>query len=241
MKKGIIAILLALGFYGMSCADDALRTWTSSDGRKIEASLESASDTQAKLILASGKSADVPFSKLSQADIDYIKEWQDEQEIRNKNFSIEVGKVSAGLIKTFISRNSTRIKGFSGLGKTESISIYTNTTESLYSVKVSEDHLILEVKAEMVPPINPGAMKSFSLTVENLILIYEERDGSEGRVKPGPRWADGADTKMGKNTIFLLEEQKTLKFGVGYVIPKDARAKALEYESGLLRLYVPIP
>ncbi len=56
--------------------DFGIRTWTNTDGREIEAQLESADEKQVHLKLAaSGKTVPVPLAKLSQADRDYARDW----------------------------------------------------------------------------------------------------------------------------------------------------------------------
>src|SRR5690606_5042238 len=47
------------------------RTWTSRDGRRLEASLVAVEDGGVRLRLADGKVATVPWERLSPADVDY--------------------------------------------------------------------------------------------------------------------------------------------------------------------------
>ncbi len=64
------------------------RTWTSADGRELQAQLISADDTAAQLKLTTtGKTVPVPLTSLSDGDLAYIAEWI---EARKTYWGIEV-------------------------------------------------------------------------------------------------------------------------------------------------------
>ncbi len=71
----LLLLWFALALSPRLPADDAVpkRTWTSNDGRTIEASFEGADDAGVRLRLANGTVATVPLERLSSADADYVK------------------------------------------------------------------------------------------------------------------------------------------------------------------------
>jgi dipeptidyl aminopeptidase/acylaminoacyl peptidase len=62
--------LLAFAFLSSSVS---ARTWTSLDGRKLEADMVSATDTSVTIVTAAGKTFTIPLDKLSDADRAYAK------------------------------------------------------------------------------------------------------------------------------------------------------------------------
>jgi len=238
MKACLSTLSLLFLLAGWSSASGPVRTWTDVDDRKIEASIKEASDSTVSLILAGGRVATVPLSRLSAGDAAYVKQWREKEELRRKNFSIRVLKTDSGPLGPFLKRNTTRVEGVRG-GKLASVTIFEEGT-SLYEVDVKDDHVMVQVLAEMVPPRERENARVFSLAIDELALIYEDRDGNSHRAKVGPRWLKGADTKLGKETTIRLEGDHSVEFGVGFVLPENARVKALDYEGDDLRLYVAI-
>jgi hypothetical protein len=80
MKKGrlILAILLFLTPWGEIAsvdAQEALREWTSTDGRKVRAQLSGFQDAETVILkLEDGRSVNLPIGKLSTGDVAYAKE-----------------------------------------------------------------------------------------------------------------------------------------------------------------------
>lgn len=69
-----LQLLLSLLWIGQLCAQTtATRTWTSTDGRKIEAAYLSATADSVKVRLANGSTFDIPLSRLSAEDQTYVK------------------------------------------------------------------------------------------------------------------------------------------------------------------------
>lgn len=56
------------------------RTFTSADGRKIEATLLAVTVDKAKLKLTSGRAANIPVASFSETDQAYIKAWQEKRQ-----------------------------------------------------------------------------------------------------------------------------------------------------------------
>lgn len=61
-----------------AAAAEGVRTWTSDDGRKIEATLVGADDGGVTLKLASGSTSIVPWARLSQEDQAHARKWREE-------------------------------------------------------------------------------------------------------------------------------------------------------------------
>ena len=66
---------------------DAIRTWTSSDGKSLQATLVSADKINVVLRLKGGRTYKLPLSKLSEADRTFIAD------LRSKGLTIEVGRM----------------------------------------------------------------------------------------------------------------------------------------------------
>ena len=65
--------LIALSFSLIGFAQSAEpRTWTSSEGKSFEGTLQSASEAAATIRRSDGKVFDVPLDKLSEADQGYV-------------------------------------------------------------------------------------------------------------------------------------------------------------------------
>lgn len=76
---GRVAVLLLVtavssSFVGVVDAQEASRTWTSSDGKKIEATLKDVNGDKITLVRADGKAFTIPLSRLSDADQAYAKQ-----------------------------------------------------------------------------------------------------------------------------------------------------------------------
>ncbi|MDF1814293.1 MAG: SHD1 domain-containing protein [Verrucomicrobiales bacterium] len=239
MKSLINIVYLSLIIVHFSNAAEPSRTWTNLSGRKIEASLYQASESEVGLLLSNGTTARVPLTSLSADDVNYVKTWRKDEEARNEYFSLNIMRTSSGPVGTFLKRNSTGVQSLRG-GKLESISVYTPTNSKIYEVEAKADHVLFEIIVQMVPPRTPGAAREFILHVDKLTLVFETRTGQKMKEKAGPRWQASAKSKMGKETAFALEGEKPIEFGVGFVIPNEAKVIALEYENTPISLYAPI-
>jgi hypothetical protein len=119
MKRlfGIAAILC-----GMSALHAAPRSFTSTDGKTIEADLVGATGLQATLKLTDGRETVVPLNRLSQSDQDFVAQWlaQHPQAIRY-SFVVDATK----------DKLESKTKG-------SNLSITTSTaTKWLYHVKIT--------------------------------------------------------------------------------------------------------
>lgn len=77
MKSLLSQISLFFLWFGLPSTLKAQdRIWTNSEGRKITGRAVAKDDMNVQLRLADGKRVSVPFSKLSQADLDWIKDWK---------------------------------------------------------------------------------------------------------------------------------------------------------------------
>ena len=77
MKSLLSPISLVLLWVGLPTAVQAQdRTWTDIEGRKIPARAVAKDDKNVRLRLADGKRVSVPLTRLSQADLDWIKDWK---------------------------------------------------------------------------------------------------------------------------------------------------------------------
>ena len=80
-KSDCLTWLLALVVFGMIPSDLLARTFTDEQGRKILANIVKVLEDKVELKMEkNGKTYQVPLTRLSQADRDFIKEWQDAQE-----------------------------------------------------------------------------------------------------------------------------------------------------------------
>ena len=88
MKMFRVALLLAVAGTCPAPAqgDDAvLRTWTSADGRTLEASFVSATDTAVTVRRSDGRRLDLPLAQISEKDQAWVKQYFADQE-RVKGF-----------------------------------------------------------------------------------------------------------------------------------------------------------
>ncbi|WP_442509752.1 SHD1 domain-containing protein [Novipirellula sp. SH528] len=69
-----IVIAISISFVGVVDAQEASRTWTSSDGKKIEATLKDVNGDKITLVRADGKAFTIPLARLSDADQAYAKQ-----------------------------------------------------------------------------------------------------------------------------------------------------------------------
>ncbi len=77
MKRSLVLICLAmiigLGVHAPA-ADQPYRTWTSSDGRTLEARYIKSTETTVTVRTREGRQLDLPFAKLSEADVTQAKD-----------------------------------------------------------------------------------------------------------------------------------------------------------------------
>lgn len=79
MKKNlfpIICLCLGLQLFVFSVDGGEYRTWTSQDGRQIEAHLTAKSTDQFTIVMRDGRSFSLPLSAVSEADQAYVAEWE---------------------------------------------------------------------------------------------------------------------------------------------------------------------
>ena len=62
-------------FFWLLCEPSAARTWTSVDGRQIEAKIKKRTKDSVVLLMANGSTHEVKLSQLIAADQEYIKKW----------------------------------------------------------------------------------------------------------------------------------------------------------------------
>lgn len=78
MKRTLVVLLLFLGvalnWPQASAAEDGLRTWTSADGRTLEASFLSATDLAVTVRRGDGRRLDLPLDQLSEEDQLWVKQ-----------------------------------------------------------------------------------------------------------------------------------------------------------------------
>lgn len=82
MRPHFRPLLTLLSLTASLSAQEAARTWTSSDGRQISAALVEYDGRAAKLKLANGTVSSVPLDRLSGADRDYLNEWQKKRPLK---------------------------------------------------------------------------------------------------------------------------------------------------------------
>lgn len=75
----LLSLLTFISTTGSSFAEEQ-RTWTNTQGVKIQGTLKEKSADSATLTLENGKTAKVKIAQLSKADIDYIKAWTPDAE-----------------------------------------------------------------------------------------------------------------------------------------------------------------
>ncbi len=77
MLPKIISVLTALSLTGLTLRAQApnLRSWTDTQGRKIDAAILTATDTTVTLKLPTGKTIDYPLAKLNEADRAFVADW----------------------------------------------------------------------------------------------------------------------------------------------------------------------
>ena len=73
MRRTVIFFLASAFLVGPLGAQNAPREWTSNDGVTITATLLKATESEVVLKLANGQEATVPLSRLSEADVTYLK------------------------------------------------------------------------------------------------------------------------------------------------------------------------
>lgn len=72
--KALLTLILFAGFSVVAFAET--RTWTSTDGKSIEAELVRASDTTVTVKLENGKNVPIKLNQLSEDDQKFVKDWQ---------------------------------------------------------------------------------------------------------------------------------------------------------------------
>jgi hypothetical protein len=82
MNRAILVSVSLLAATLPSWADEAMRTWTSADGKTVEATLVDADKDNAKLKLKNGTVATLPLARLSEADQKHIADWRKLQPIK---------------------------------------------------------------------------------------------------------------------------------------------------------------
>jgi hypothetical protein len=75
-------LLVACAGLWSARAQEAPRTWTSTEGTPLQATLVEADATTARLKLANGALSTVPWSRLSQADQEYLAAWLKKQPLK---------------------------------------------------------------------------------------------------------------------------------------------------------------
>ena len=71
--KTLIPIICFFWLFNISLAEETFRTWTSSDGRKLEAKFIEMVGNSVKIKNTQGREFILPLTKLSQADQEYAK------------------------------------------------------------------------------------------------------------------------------------------------------------------------
>ncbi len=215
------------------------REWMSTDGRKMQAALLSATAQEAVLVLANGQKVTVALSGLSQGDQDHVQQWLANQAALATNFGIQLVQAKrvpgATYLKYNTSGGSARLIG---AGKALSTSIFSSGG-ILYTIEPKEGDVMLEVTARMLPAAKPGG--SSSLELAKLKLIYRDSGGQTNTATVGPRWlkGDGTGAKLGTHKEVTLKDGKVTDFGVGFMIPKGMEPVAMVYE-GAVKIEVPV-
>jgi hypothetical protein len=99
-------IIAAACLFSPLLAEADARTFTNTEGKKIDAELVGVENEAAILKLAGGRQAKVPLKSLSEGDQTYARKWQKE----NKD------RISASDVRLEIEKNSKRIKSTSSGG-----------------------------------------------------------------------------------------------------------------------------
>ncbi len=89
MKRALLLLLLLTALARSVSADHPVRTWTSTDGRTIEASLVQADRTVAILKLKNGHEATVPLERLSESDRRHL------EDLRKTGGNLRIGTMPA--------------------------------------------------------------------------------------------------------------------------------------------------
>ncbi len=118
LMKVIVQLCLAILAVTLS-AEQPLRTWTSADGRTIEARLVGITDGKVKLAKVQGRPFSLPISKFSQGDQEYLKKIISNKPSKRGNQS-EISSTDSGKTSLF-----SMPKPFANQGKGAIIVTYT--------------------------------------------------------------------------------------------------------------------
>lgn len=216
------------------------REWTSADGRKMQASLVSATAQAVVLALANGQKVTVPLPSLSPDDQHHVQRWLDNQDQMTKSFGLQVVLTKKVPGETYLRYNSSGANArLIGAGKALSTTVF-GSGGMLYTIEPKEGDVMVEVTAKMLPPQKPGGTDRLALA--KLQLIYRSSGGQMNTASAGPRWlkGDGTGAKLGNHTEVTLKDGKATDFGVGFMIPKGAEPVALFYNGDAVKIEVPV-
>lgn len=238
--RGSISFLIALLTLSSSLADDIAREWTDVTGRKINASLRSASEAEVELVLDKGRTAKVPLADLSAKDQEYIRNWLAEEKKRDTYWQIDVVKTESESVPVFLKRHSGRSSSVRGGkyqvrgGTLQSVRFYSGSKVS-FEVTNDKNAIIYIVKCKLHAP-KDAVVPPQPLEFKHLYLLYRVRDNRAVlQEEVGPRWLGSNKSEIASAESVSAAEE----FGVGFCIPNIATALQLRYE-GQVTLNVPL-
>lgn len=109
MKILILSIFFVISFSVVS-AEGNLRNWTNSAGRTISAELLSLDGDNATLRLKNGRNYTVAVSTLSEADQDFVRHWQKQQEVSATMGETKLGVPTEAIVETTFDQDTPRTR-----------------------------------------------------------------------------------------------------------------------------------
>lgn len=226
------SLWLALGLVLIPLLPSALaetRTYTSSDGKKLEAEVMMVKEGNASLKLANGRTFKVPLSRLSEDDQTFLKEWAKENpaismnslrlEIRKSRKPVDLPKVTDKKKKArFSEKKSTIIwKG----------TLQNNTREPIEDVKVT--YKIFRKDYYKSDTTNSTTVE----TTEEVEEVGSIAGGEKIEFESNPEYDHTKIDKGDKNTKGTTE-RSTVIGGVFTVMVKDRVLSTFEDPSGIV-------
>lgn len=224
--KALFVVMSVLWLLTAGVRAELPREWTSADGRKLPATLRSATATDATLQLATGQQVVLPLAKLSQTDQDYVQRWIANEAGRASCFGLEILGTKVNPLSQFL-KSKSGAGGGSGL-LAASVFSGGKTLYKLTAADAKSGCALVEVRVKMTPPAQAGG--TLTMDLSKVSLAYRDRQKVQSNAPLGPRWKQGSDNRMGNDTIFKLENDKPLEINLGFVIPPEARPEALLYK-----------
>lgn len=162
LATSLFAVLLVSGL--PLSAEESLRDWTNTEGRTISAELIALEGDTATLRLSNGRRYDVPLATLSEADRDYVAQWQKGQEAGAlaAEMGLELGLLGEVIVESPFSEDTpaTRkgeIAGWkAGIGEwriEEGVLVGDELPEdnhaSSLTYRLEADHLIIRAQVQL--------------------------------------------------------------------------------------------